>query len=430
MHVFFNLTTTNVTVSSSTVSAKLDAWNTAANATSPIASANVSSQIAAGSISQVLTVDYAYLLSLNYKGGVLPAGTYFFNLTVSVSNYWEDTKFGPGDVPTFKKSNPGTLTLVNLKVLQSALPTFTTVPFWVNWTVNLTGASIGPSNTAQLLQVTDVTNSTGGGFVLNQSIPAVSGQSAYTFSMTVTALTSGNWSGSLGNVKKFPADTYAITIFVTASGSGVGNRTASSVQHTNPAVRAPVGTIKAGQVPFGSVPAGIGNVTISGNYSGDYLTSANVTVSSAAGVAFAQGVFTPGKGLRSYSVSWTPTAAGTYTVTLAVGSLTKQSFTAATTVLVNVTGGGTITKWTNTTLLGGLSPGLAAALLMVIGLVIGLIVALALGRMMWGTPKQPPAQPWQQTTTTTAFNCPVCNQSFATEDELKEHQKSAHGMGS
>ncbi|HXQ94334.1 MAG TPA: hypothetical protein VN864_04100, partial [Thermoplasmata archaeon] len=66
-----------------------------------------------------------------------------------------------------------------------------------------------------------------------------------------------------------------------------------------------------------------------------------------------------------------------------------------------------------------------AALLLVVGLIIGMIVALALGRAMWGTPKTTPAQAWQSKPTN---ECSVCHQTFATDAELKEHQKSAHGM--
>jgi hypothetical protein len=187
---------------------------------------------------------------------------------------------------------------------------------------------------------------------------------------------------------------------------------------------------------------GLGNVTVVIQYGGDFVQNAAVTVYKGttpitANIVFTSPTFAPGAGNHTVAAinPWVATSSGEYLMALYVNaSYTNQTFTQT----VNVTASGTTTVtqtiWLNTThynnqstIIPGLSNQVSGTLLLVIGLVVGLLVALVLGRMMWGTPKQAAPQQWQAKP---GMNeCSVCHQQFPTEDALKEHQKTAHGMG-
>jgi hypothetical protein len=103
--------------------------------------------------------------------------------------------------------------------------------------------------------------------------------------------------------------------------------------------------------------------------------------------------------------------------------------------LTVISSGGTVyqntTVYSNGSLFKGLNAGASGTILLVVGLIIGMIVALLLARSMMATPKSAPAQAWQQQSTSTPANqCSVCNRSFATPEELKEHAKTEHGISS
>lgn len=193
-----------------------------------------------------------------------------------------------------------------------------------------------------------------------------------------------------------------------------------------------------------------GRSTVVASYGGDFLLSADVNITNPDGDAVL------GSNLTSLALtepSWqenhtevaTTSAAfitlGEYSVKL-TEVYTTPSGSAATSTWAqtfNVTNSTSITEpiWINTTtyhnttgasgkLVGGLSPGAGAALLSVVGVIIGLIVGMLLSRMMGAPAAASPAQPWSGTKPSN--ECSICHQSFPTEAELKDHQKSAHGM--
>ncbi|MGA7923283.1 MAG: C2H2-type zinc finger protein, partial [Thermoplasmata archaeon] len=313
------------------------------------------------------------------------------------------------------------------------------VPLPISLSWNLTSSiAISPTTINQTVQVVDLS---AGLPVVTLPVAAVAGQSAYSFTLTLAELLSGNYTGNLTNPALLPDDIYQIGVVATGNSSTVGVRTATAVTHGFIVAVAPSGSVSATQTAFGNIGNGIANVTITAVYTGSYLLSANVTVTTSSGaVAFSAGVLqncptTPGSPTvctRTVSVTWVPGSGGMYSITMTLRNAANQTATANGTASVNATGSATVTTqhWTNSTLISGLNPGAAAAILLVVGLIIGLLVALVLGRSMWASPKATPAQPWQQTTTTTAgtHECSVCHQTFPTEEELQEHAKTAHGM--
>jgi len=195
-----------------------------------------------------------------------------------------------------------------------------------------------------------------------------------------------------------------------------------------------------------------GVTTVAASFGGDWVQSATVNITNPLGdsvvSADLQLLQNDPTWIENHTVIITTSGQlitpGAYTVTLtetlgySIGGVSswtwKQGFTVSnattvqtpvwenTTVYKNSTGGGGTTQ-----LIGGVSPGATAAILMVVGLIIGMIVALILGRMMFsGSSSSAPAQPWSGTKA--GNECSVCHQSFASEAELKDHQKTAHGM--
>ena len=186
------------------------------------------------------------------------------------------------------------------------------------------------------------------------------------------------------------------------------------------------------------------------SYGGDWITSAVVNITNPAGATIVDSDLTLLNSDPSYVENHTEiitttaefVTPGTYTVTLT--ETASYSTTSATTwtwtQTFTVSAPATVEEpvWENTTtynnhtggsggytLIGGVGPAATAALLMVVGLIVGMIVAFVIGRMMT-SPSASPAQPWSGTKGSN--ECSVCHQTFASEQELKDHAKSAHGM--
>jgi hypothetical protein len=174
-----------------------------------------------------------------------------------------------------------------------------------------------------------------------------------------------------------------------------------------------------------------GNTTVAVQYSGDWVTGANVSIYSGTTLVYSQGVFSPGPGTHAAAFSWTPAGAGTYRLAI---SVTTPAGTNTTQENVTVTSTSNVvylnhSSYQNASVIPGVGPGATAAILLVIGLIVGMLVALALARALWGgtTTVVTPAQPWTGTKPA-GYECSVCHQTFATQAELDEHAKTAHGI--
>jgi hypothetical protein len=301
---------------------------------------------------------------------------------------------------------------------------YNTLPYAVNGYFNLTNTH-GFFNASDTIMWATVSNFTGvvlATFDLNSTIPVTSTNQS-TFSFSINETTIGCAATNCANIAQTPYSivTHSVihnsTILLNTTGIG-----------TTYFVTVPL------SVSLGVSAAAVGttssvNITFTALYTGQYVTGVTVTVFSptnASVVVFtaplvnSQGVSTPASFVTtsgSYPASVSLVTAGGTTV---VENSTVAAFAQVNTVYSNST------SWHNQTFFGGLSPAVAGTLLLVVGLIIGLIVAMVLGRMVWGTTKPAPAQPW--TDAKTANTCSVCGKSFATPEELAAHGKSEHGM--
>ncbi|HTT25688.1 MAG TPA: hypothetical protein VMH90_01830 [Thermoplasmata archaeon] len=199
------------------------------------------------------------------------------------------------------------------------------------------------------------------------------------------------------------------------------------------------------------LPISTGNYTVVASYGGDWVTSASISIANPDGVQVFSAILTQplgATGVSNYTVvlggNWLVAETGVYNVTLSdtlsyntsqhpsntwnwYSAITVTSSAVYKAVYLNQTTYSNTTG-TSTQLISGVGPGPTAAILMVTGVIIGLIVALVLGRMMWGgtAASAAPAQPWSGAKN--ANECSVCHQTFASEQEMKDHTKSAHGM--
>jgi hypothetical protein len=399
-----------------------------------------------------------YSISLDYYAigvySTLPTSNYSFQLWVTAANSSPNLTAAslPGAVTN--GSNVGTIATLYVFnptiAITTAAPLYDTLPITVSWSVGLDAANSGlvnnASNTAvgfefDLLFASCLSGCPGPFPVY---APAVVGNESVPWNSTgnyTATIDSGFLSAIAYNDGNPPTGSYGIVPYVTmlnSTNTSLPQRTMQAEQDVYFTVNTPAGSILApGNVTNQTVGTA---VYITTYYTGDYVSSAEVSVLNSSGASvFDAGVFSPGNGGHAGAATWIPGAPGTYTIQLEVTSLYQPP------VWVNETGvkvsAGTgqsssisyvnTTNWHNSSVIPGLSPAAGATILLVIGLIIGLIVALALARMMWGPSSMAPAQPWAQKTGGAAANeCSVCHQTFPTKEALDEHAKSAHGITS
>ncbi len=227
-----------------------------------------------------------------------------------------------------------------------------------------------------------------------------------------------------------PNDQYQI--FVWASVNNTVNTATAVVETTSYLVTTPLSGQWLSPSPLGAVSTG--NVSVAISYQGSYVSGATVTIyqgTTATGpVVYSQSVFAPGVGQHTVVAAavWSVPTPGTYYGLLNVSGPSGYKVTPATfTVLpAGITVYQNSSHYQNATLIPGFAPAVGGTVLLVVGLIVGMVIALLLGRMMWaGAKPSASPQPWQATKTN---ECSVCHQSFASEAELKEHAKSAHGI--
>jgi Domain of unknown function (DUF4397) len=317
-----------------------------------------------------------------------------------------------------------------LVTVTNAPTTYWLLPYTVNWTIAPTNVTIGPSTTWMSVGIEDIV---GAGtcvpdcpLVANISMNSaiVAGTNSYSLQLTTAALTAGGYNGGV-----LPADQFLLQVWVTVD-NGVSNVSTAGVREPYLVPATPTAGFIA---PIANIPVSTGNVTVGVNYTGNYITGAQLSIFQGTGttgkLVYSQGLYVPGGGAVKVisSVPWIVATPGQYYELLNLSTpYGAFSFNSMVTVIA---AGQTVyqnqSSWSNSTAFGGTSPGTIAAALLVVGLIIGMIVALALGRAMWGSPKTAPAQAWQSKP---GNECSVCHQTFATEAELKEHAKTAHGM--
>ena len=229
-----------------------------------------------------------------------------------------------------------------------------------------------------------------------------------------------------------PDDQYQIFIWVECNNTV--NNASAAVETTSYLVTTPLGGQWLSPSPLGAVSTG--NVTVAIAYAGSYVSSASVTIyqgTSASGtVVYTQSVFAPGLGAHTVVAAsvWSVPNPGAYYGVLNVSSPAGYKTVPAdfTVLPAGLTVYQNASHYENSSLIPGFTPAVGGTVLLVVGLVVGMVVALMLGRMMWGGAKPAASpQPWQGSSKG-ANECSVCHQSFASDAELKEHTKSAHGI--
>ncbi len=151
----------------------------------------------------------------------------------------------------------------------------------------------------------------------------------------------------------------------------------------------------SGQVTNPSANFTSGSTTIAGNFSGYFVTGANITIyNSTDRTVFTAGVYSPGTGNHPYTAVWIASTPGAYKIVLTLSTtwLLNYQFNLTVSVLPPIP----ITYFNQTSgaLIPGLSNGGSAALLVTLGAIIGMIVMAIVGRGLWGGTKPAPAQPW------------------------------------
>jgi hypothetical protein len=304
-------------------------------------------------------------------------------------------------------------------------------PFAVNGT--LTPPASGTSSSSQAIVSAEFrifTGSCGGAGVpcptVTNATVSTGPISTTTFTYNVTSAlvaSSGYANGQL------PQAEYQLITWYTATNiTAVGNLTVGASQNIYLILTPPSATFLS---PTPGANLSGGNVTVAAMYSGDWVTGANVSIYSGTTLVFSTGIFSPGPGAHAAAFSWAAASAGSYKL---VATVSTPAGTNSTTETVSVTTTNNVvylnkTYYQNATVIPGVGPGATAAILLVIGLIIGMLVALALARALWGgTPVAvAPAQPWAGTKPA-GYECSVCHQTFATQAELDEHAKTAHGI--
>jgi len=301
-------------------------------------------------------------------------------------------------------------------------PAYETIPFLVNFTIGVVNASIDPADTTLFV---NITNSNGP--VTSTAMAVTTGQTAYNFTVDPTSLDC-----SVAACTGLPQVEYSIVVFIGEINTANATHAKASNTHpffliTTPLVASLISPINGTQVPTG-------NVSVSVAYLGSWISGINLKIYSQAGILLFQHSMielTPGVPVVA---NWIAGTAGVYPYQIVVqttyvpnthvffGNITVSS--KGGTVFYNVT------KWSNQTVISGLSGPVAGTLLLVVGLIVGMIVALVLARAVMGKPAQAPPQPWESKPGAAAApnTCSVCGKSFSTPEELAAHGKSEHGM--
>src|SRR5579871_4231426 len=346
-------------------------------------------------------------------------------------------------------AHPAVGNLSNLSVsitLTSAFPNYIQLPYDLTWSISVSNGTWTPGSSWLVVQVRDVAPICQGILGLFIQCPGVvnipmnssvaSGVSIYNTTISTAVLSTPQFHPNCPQIfgsgapcsyaTTFPNDQYQIYVFATVNNT-VANVTGTAEATGYLITSNPTATLLA---PTSGNSISTGNVSVAIQYAGSYVSGASIAIyqgaTSTGAPVYTQSLFAPGAGASP----------GAYLAVINITTPYSTTFFSSSLTVISA-GGGTVyvnaTQYQNTTGGGGgkifgLSTQVGGTVLLVVGLIVGMIVAFMLGMMMWGgAPKSAtPAQPWQQAKGTN--ECSVCHQSFATEQELKDHAKSAHGM--
>jgi len=320
----------------------------------------------------------------------------------------------PAVQPTPSAVGPG-----NITVSFAAIAAYNTLPFYANFTIGVTNETINNVTTTVQVNITDLSAKA----TLSTNPQTVApDQTDYSFVVDSTALACNNPS-CIG----LPQDIYTVTVYV-----NVDNSANFSAYHPFFVISQPLQASLA--APINGSAVSTGNVTLSVAYIGSYVAGVNLYIFNAGGTqVFSHNFIELTPGIPT-NANWFVGQPGTYKYSITVATVYVPNTHYFNGTISVVAKGGTVylntTKWTNQTVISGLSGAAAGTMLLVVGLIVGMIVALVLARAVMGRPAQAPPQPWESKPGATGApnTCSVCGKSFATPEELAAHGKSEHGM--
>jgi len=308
------------------------------------------------------------------------------------------------------------------------------IPFVANYTVEVANAPLSAITTTILVNVTDVS----AGFLLLSSTPVavVDNQTTYQFAFNTGALECSN-PGCAGVVPTLTADEFQLSVFIGVNGIAPqytnGSLASSSVAKTFFLIPTALSASLVAPAPGAAVS--VGNVTVSVAYVGTWTAGAVLNIyASTKAIVFTHSMveLTPGVPVAA---TWFIGQAGVYNYSIVMTTVyAPNTHYFNGTISVIQKGGNVFTntsKWSNQSIISGLSGAVAGTILLVVGLVVGMIVALVLARAVMGRPAQAPPQPWESKPGAQGAapnTCSVCGKSFATPEELAAHGKAEHGM--
>ena len=368
--------------------------------------------------------------SASLNGNYTTASVNHITYTVAAGTYpWKAgavtyTAFPPSGSLTVTGNTTLTITFTQnvIVVWKTTFPAYSIIPSKggtdANFSVTVNNSAITPANTTIKVVVSDSVTGATNNII---AIPAVAGKTLYNFTINYT-----NLGCAASNCQTQPSDALFFAANVTQNnGTGLSPGQATNLLFI--VTITPTGQFVS---PLPGRAVGTGNVSISAVEFGQFVSTANVTIYSPTNPnakIFTANVFSV-NGVPA-TTPWTVNLAGVYPMLLRVIAPYHTAL-----IWNNITviqSGGTIyqnsTSYTNASIIPGLSPALGGTVLLVVGLIIGLVVGTLLARAMVSTKPGAPAQPWTETKPS-PNTCSTCGKSFDTEEELKAHQASEHGM--
>ncbi|HTS33995.1 MAG TPA: hypothetical protein VMI55_08710 [Thermoplasmata archaeon] len=325
---------------------------------------------------------------------------------------------------------------------------FSTLPAWVNFTLAYgnVGPSyeVGPGNTSVWFSTLNEVTKT----VANYSVPLSLGVTSYSLELTSSGLvgcSQANCTTTFGTMN----DTYSFNLWPSIDGTNYrGTFTVNGTLFTPISISSFILFAPSFSVSAPSPTQTVGNITITTNYTAQYLVTAQVNVYTPATLTgglpvlvFSASALKPAGTTGAVSNKWYEGTPGSYLVSFVAylsyetvyinGTVTVNSAVQPgggiiyqnTTIYNNVTGG------TSATGFFGLSPAVSGTLFLLVGLIVGILAGLIAARMVMSSgPAKPPQQWSDKKDETTSNTCSVCGKSFGSADELAAHAKSEHGM--
>ena len=322
--------------------------------------------------------------------------------------------------------NPSAITLTAAFTAPTPWPGYNYLPLVVNFTIAVTGSAINNVTTMVVVNVSDQ-SLTPALQISSTALSVAPGQTTYTFTVDSSTLLCNDASCSA-----IPQDEYGVSAFIGVYNSTTTFQNNTTISHNFFIITTPLAASLIS--PLNSTAVTVGNVTTSVAYIGSWIAGVNLYIYSASGTEIFSHSFIEFVSGIPNTATWFIGQPGSYKYSVQVTTVYLPALHYFNGTLTVIQKGGTVyqnsTKWTNTTIISGLSGAAAGTILLVVGLIVGMIVALVLARAVMGRPAQAPPQPWEGKpgATPAANTCSVCGKSFGTPEELAAHGKSEHGM--